>query len=126
MKRSFVLGTLLAALAVALPTIALAQGVNPPAADSSTVLPNPLGDAVTPAEIARRIVRTLLGVTGIVALLVFMFGGVQYMLSGGNSQKVQKAKDTIVYATLGLAIVFASYSLLQFLLRFFSGATGAT
>lgn len=115
--------TLALAVTLLVPTLALAA--DPPVPSSGgTVLPNPLGDAVTPAELAQRVINTLLGVVGIVALVIFIYGGVQYMFSGGNSQKVEAAKNAIVYATLGLAIIFASSALLRFILRAIVGATG--
>ncbi len=120
--KKFLLSLVLT-LAVAAPLIALAQ-TSGPIDSGTTVLPNPLGNAVTPAELAARVINILLGVVGIAALVVFVYGGVQYMFSGGNSQKVQSAKDTIVYATLGIAIILASRSLLQFIMKAVIGATG--
>lgn len=121
--KSFAIGVALAG-ALLLPILVLADPSPGGGVGGSTVLPNPLGDAVTPAEIAKRVINTLLGVTGIMAFLVFVYGGVQYMFSGGNSQKVEAAKNAIVYATLGLAIIFASRMLLDFVLRVMVGATG--
>lgn len=121
--RNVAVGLALAG-ALLLPSIVLASPSPGGGTSGGTVLPNPLGDAVTPAEIAKRVITTLLGVTGIMAFLVFIYGGVQYMFSGGNSQKVEAAKNAIVYATLGLAIIFASRMLLDFVLRVMVGATG--
>ena len=89
-----------------------------------TTIPNPLGDSVTPAELAGRVIKTLLGLSGAAALVVFIYGGVMFMFSGGNSTKVQNAKNTLVYATLGLAIIFASYAILKFVLQVLGGSTG--
>jgi hypothetical protein len=74
-------------------TPALAQGdpYGPPPVppDSGTVtLPNPLGNSVTPAELAGRIIKTLLGLSGAAALVVFVYGGMMFMFSGGNAQRV--------------------------------------
>jgi hypothetical protein len=121
MKKSLI--SLALVLAVLAPLAVLAQ-TDSPAAGGTTVLPNPLGEAVTPAELAARVINILLGVVGIAALIIFIYGGVQYMFSGGNSQKVQSAKNTIVYATLGIAIILASRSLLQFIMKAVVGATG--
>ncbi len=120
--KKFLLSLLLV-LAIAVPLVALAQ-TDGPIDSGTTLLPNPLGNAVTPAELAARVINILLGVVGVAALVVFIYGGVQYMFSGGNSQKVQSAKDTIVYATLGIAIILASRSLLQFVMKAIVGATG--
>jgi hypothetical protein len=89
-------------------------------------LPNPLGNSVTPAELAGRIIKTLLGLSGAAALVVFVYGGMMFMFSGGNAQRVQSAKNTLVYAALGLAIIFASYAILKFVLQVLGNATGAS
>jgi hypothetical protein len=124
MKKKILIALLLAMVLV-LPLVVLAAPPGP--IDSgTTVLPNPLGNAVTPAELAKRIINILLGIVGIVALVIFIYGGAQYMFSGGNSQKVESAKNTIVYATLGLAIIFASAIVVRFVLKVLTGATGLT
>lgn len=115
-----------------LPTLAIAQTPSdctggPSACPSVTTIPNPLDPlnrGVTPAELAGRIIRTILGVTGAAALVVFIYGGVMFMFSGGNATKVQSAKNILVYAALGLAIIFASYAILQFVLETIVKATG--
>ncbi len=123
MKKKILVAFLLAAV-LALPLVVLAEDPPGPIDSGTTVLPNPLGNAVTPAELAKRIINILLGVTGIVALVIFIYGGAQYMFSGGNSQKVESAKNTIVYATLGLAIIFTSAIVVRFVLKALTGATG--
>jgi len=52
------------------------------------------------------------GVAGILATVMMMWGGVRYVVSFGNPQKIAAAKDTIVSALLGLAIALGSYVIL--------------
>ena len=108
------------------PAFAEIVGPSPAAQSGPTTIPNPLGDSVTPAELAGRVIKTLLGLSGAAALVVFIYGGVMFMFSGGNSTKVQNAKNTLVYATLGLALIFASYAILKFVLQVLGGSTGST
>ena len=56
----------------------------------------------------------VLGFIGSIALLVFIYGGVMFLISAGNSEKVQQAKQIIIGAVIGLVIVFASYAIIQF------------
>ena len=70
-------------------------------------------------------VNALLGVFGAIFLALIMWGGVQYMLAQGDSQKVQAAKDTIKNAILGLVIVTASYAIANFVLDALASATSA-
>jgi hypothetical protein len=94
------------ALLIALP--AKAAGILPPCADNGECqLPQILGMAVTVAD-------WILGVVGAVALLFFVYGGFVFILSGGNEQNVKKGKDILIGSIIGLAIVFASYLIVQF------------
>lgn len=53
-------------------------------------------------------------VVGIVSVIMIIVGGFQYITSGGASDKVSTAKNTIMYAIIGLVIV----ALAQFIVRF--------
>lgn len=68
-------------------------------------------------EIIARIIKLILGLVGVLALLMFIYGGVTWMTSAGNMEKVKKGKETLVWAVLGLAIVFLAYSLVFFIIE---------
>jgi hypothetical protein len=53
-------------------------------------------------------------VVGVVSVIMIIVGGFQYITSGGDSNKVTAAKNTILYAIIGLVIV----ALAQFIVRF--------
>jgi hypothetical protein len=55
------------------------------------------------------------GIAGSLALLAFVYGGIMFLISGGSSEKVAKAKQIIIGATLGLIIVFTSYIIIGFI-----------
>jgi hypothetical protein len=68
-----------------------------------------------------RLVNLFSVVVGIVAVVMIIIGGFRYIISGGDSSSVTDAKNTILYAIVGLIIVAIS----QFLVRFvLSQATG--
>jgi hypothetical protein len=75
-------------------------------------LPNPLGTASIP-EVLARIITILTGVSGSVALLMFVYGGVLWLISGGNQERITTGKQAMVYATIGLTIIFGSYAILR-------------
>lgn len=79
-------------------------------------LPNPLGTSDVSTLVAR-IINIILGLVGVLALVMFIYGGIMWMTSGGNEQKIKKGKDTLVWATLGLAIIFFSYAMVNFVLE---------
>ena len=53
-------------------------------------------------------------VVGVVSVIMIILGGLKYVTSGGDSSNVTGAKNTILYAIIGLVIV----SLSQFIVRF--------
>jgi amino acid transporter len=55
------------------------------------------------------IIQTLLGVVGVIFLILIIYGGVTLMTAGGDTTKVQKSKDIITKAVIGLVIIMASY-----------------
>lgn len=62
------------------------------------------------------IARIILGFVGSLALVMFVYGGILFLISGGSSDKVGQAKKIIVAAVVGLLIVFASYMIVSFVL----------
>lgn len=84
-------------------------------------LPNPLGINTVPG-LAERVINGILGVVGAVALLYMVWGGVTWMTSGGNAERVKKGKDTVVWAVLGLALIFSSYVIVRFVIEVLNGA----
>ncbi len=59
----------------------------------------------------------VMGVSGAVALLFFIWGGIQMLSSGGNSDRVTSGKNSITYATIGLIIIFGSFTAVKFILK---------
>ena len=56
----------------------------------------------------------ILGIVGSLALLMFIYGGVMFLISGGSAEKVTQAKQIIAGAVIGLVIVFTSYIIITF------------
>jgi hypothetical protein len=63
------------------------------------------------------IVNLLSAVVGIVAVIMIIFGGLRYITSGGNDSSVTGAKNTILYAIIGLIIVALAQVLVRFTLN---------
>lgn len=61
-------------------------------------------------------VLAVFSVIGIVAVGVIIFGGVRYAISQGDPGKVKKAKDTIMYALIGLLVVLLAFAIVNFVL----------
>lgn len=71
------------------------------------------------------IINTVLGFLGLIALVVILLGGFKWMTSGGNDEKVKKAKATLMAGITGLVIVLAAYVIVGFVVEKASLATGA-
>jgi hypothetical protein len=70
------------------------------------------GDDVN--NLVKNIVDVMSLVVGAVAVIMIIIGGLQYVLSGGDSGKVGNSKNTILYAVVGLVVV----ALAQVIVRF--------
>jgi len=62
------------------------------------------------------ITQTLIYVTGAVAVVMIVLGGFRYVLSSGDSNSTKAAKDTILYALIGLVIAIFAQIIVSFVL----------
>jgi hypothetical protein len=84
---------------------------------------NPLGNKVTSINaLIGNIIKGLLGVVGSLALVMFVWGGFQWMTSAGDAKKVTSGRDTMLWAAAGLLIIFASYGLVKFVITTVGGS----
>ena len=60
------------------------------------------------------IVNAVVGALAIVAVIVIIIGGVNYMTSAGDAGKVKKAKDTILYGVIGLVVCVLAFAIVNF------------
>ena len=63
------------------------------------------------------IIGSALSLVGVVFFILMLYGGFVWMIARGKEEKVNKAKDTITAAVIGLIIVFASYALTDFIFK---------
>lgn len=77
-------------------------------------LDNPLGKGRTEiAEIVGNAINKAMGVMGSLALVVFVYGGFRWLTAAGNAESVEAGTGAMVWATIGIFIIFASYAILQ-------------
>ncbi len=72
-------------------------------------------------RVLERAVNIFSIIVGVIAVIMIIIGGLKYITSGGDSGNVSAAKNTILYAIVGLIIV----ALAQFIVRFVLGATAS-
>lgn len=72
----------------------------------------------TAQEVASKPIKSLINtlsiVVGGVAVIMLIYGGFKFVTSGGDSDGTKKARNTIIYAAVGLAIVLLAQSIVIF------------
>ncbi len=92
------------------------------ASAAATTLTDPLGH-VGVNEIVRRLIQGIFGITGSVALLMFVWGGFQWLFSAGEQDRIKKGKETIKWAVLGLTVMLLAYVLVSAVLSILTEGT---
>ena len=69
-----------------------------------------------PDSVFKTIVNVLLFLIGAISVIMLIYGGIRYTISGGNSANVTAAKNTILYAIIGLIVAFLAYAIVNWVL----------
>jgi len=113
-------------MSLVLPILAQAQSTQQPSPSANTakgIINKQLNDLEAiglPAEPANpvdpivNLVKMCLSVLAVVFLILIIYAGFRWMLSGGNSETIEKAKKIMIAAAVGLLIIFLSYSVTLF------------
>ena len=97
---------------------AASSGVNIPenqckGSCSDTGLP---GSAVTNGTISN-LLQIAFGIIGVVAVLFIVIAALQLITSGGNPESAKKARETIIYAVIGLIVAVSAEAIVTFFLN---------
>ena len=79
----------------------------------------PLGNAQLcndPRILIGRVIQVVLSLVGSIALVLFIYGGLSWMLAAGNTEAIKRGRDTLVWASLGLLVIFSSYTIVNFII----------
>ncbi len=71
-----------------------------------------------------RIINVFLGILGVICLILFIYAGAIWMTAGGDDKKVDKAKNILINAVVGLVITLSAYAISIFILNLLGAATG--
>lgn len=85
------------------------DGVNNSGSGSADELPDRI----------KTIVNILLFLLGAIAVIMIIIGGIRYATSNGDAGSVKGAKDTILYAVIGLVVAILAYAIVNFVLGAF-------
>tara|TARA_B100001964_G_C14050177_1_gene516645 strand:- start:528 stop:872 length:345 start_codon:yes stop_codon:yes gene_type:complete len=62
-------------------------------------------------------IQGILGLFGALSLLMFVYGGFLWITSAGNMDKVKQGKDTIIWASAAIVVIFTSYAIIEFVFK---------
>lgn len=72
---------------------------------------------VGPNGLITKAILILSAAIGIASIIIIMYGGLRYILSGNDSGQVNKAKDTVLYAVVGLLVAISAQMIVSFVLN---------
>lgn len=115
---SFAGSTALALVAVFVPTNAFAAndlqgGIDAAKPDGAAGTTTLFGDG----SIFNTVVNILLFLIGAISVVMLIIGGIRYTVSAGNSTSVTGAKNTILYAIVGLIVAFLAFAIVNWVLK---------
>ncbi len=103
-------------VAVFVPTETLLSAPVPDDKARTVKLDNPLGDDPDSKDInsvIAQVIKSVLGIIGALALVAFVVGGVRWLTSAGSEEKVTKGTHSMLYAAIGIIVIFTSYAILK-------------
>ncbi|MEO7617324.1 MAG: hypothetical protein ABIS59_00605, partial [Candidatus Saccharibacteria bacterium] len=64
-----------------------------------------------------KVMKAVFGLMGSIAVIVVMVGGIQYVVSAGDPKRTAQAKDTILYAAIGIVISLSAYAIVTYITK---------
>ncbi len=75
------------------------------------------GGNVSLESTVKNVLSVVFAIIGVIAVIMVVIGGVNYIMSQGDSQRTQKAKNTIMYGLIGMIIALAAFAIVQFVMH---------
>lgn len=75
-------------------------------------------------DVIKTIITTMLFIVGILAVIMIIYGGIRYVTAHGDKTQVASAKDTVVYAVVGLVVAIVAYALVDWVVKAFQAKGG--
>ena len=86
----------------------------------------PTNLALGDGSLVSKIINFMLYAIGIISVVMLIVGGFRYVISGGKKESVTAAKNTILYAIIGLLIAIFAYPIIKFVVDFAIGGGSTT
>ena len=104
---------------IIVPQIVSAQGIGEPPPDIN------LPKDVNLIQAVVNIINFVLSLLGLVAVIMIIIGGFKYMMSGGDEDKVKKAKKLLISGLVGLIIIILAYAIASFVINLIQNSASA-
>ncbi|MEI7750202.1 MAG: pilin [Candidatus Moraniibacteriota bacterium] len=88
---------------------------------SSTGLPE-----TSAGQVIVNVMNWLLGILGLIAMIMFVVAGFQYLMAGGEEKNTEAAKGNIKYAIIGVAVALLGYVVVYTVQQLATGSSSAT
>ncbi len=108
--------SLAASTLATLPGVAFAQPANVGAGNVGTIYSS-RGFAANLGAVLTTLLSLIMGIAALAVFIYLIWGGIQWITSGGEKGKTEEARNKITSAVIGLIVLAASYALLMLLLR---------
>jgi hypothetical protein len=79
-------------------------------------LRSPVSFGNSPEQLIGRVIKQVVGILGALTFLIFSYGGFKWLTSAGNEEKVAEGTQAMLWAVVGLFVVFSSYILVNVIL----------
>ena len=73
----------------------------------------------TSGTLITSVINVMLFIIGVLSVIMIIYGGIIYVISAGDSGRVSKAKNTIMYAIVGLIVSLLAYAIVNFVITRF-------
>lgn len=108
-------------LGVLTPAVSAANGINICSGNENSVYCKNKNTGETQVNgIIKTIVEVLLTAVGAISIIMIVIGGIMFALSSGDAQKAAKARNTVLYAVVGLAVSLFASAIVNFVFNRFN------
>ena len=76
--------------------------------------PSTQSQAVDPTSMVQDVINIALWAVGVLAVIMLIWGGIKYATSAGDANKVTSAKNTIMYAVIGLVVAIFAWAIVNY------------
>ncbi len=76
-------------------------------------------------DFIKSVINIILYITGIIAVIMVIIGGIKYVTSSGDAQAITSAKNTILYAIIGVVVAIMAFAIVNWVIAGVAPGSGA-